>query len=80
MMDCPWEKIDRFVSHRELNQFLAWMDEQIAADRAIELEARRDQQVISGERWFKHVASGAFWRLVPADGPLAPGFWPIEPI
>jgi hypothetical protein len=75
---CPWEKIDKFVSPGELNRFLKWMEEQIAEARAIELEPPFGQQIINGERWFKHIASDAAWRLVPADGPMSPGFWPVK--
>jgi hypothetical protein len=75
---CPWEKISKFVSQRELGHFLTWMQDQISEGIAIEIEAPPEQQVIGGERWFRHVASGAMWRLVPADGPVVPGFWPIE--
>jgi hypothetical protein len=77
-MNCPWESIDSFVSHRELNQFLAWIGDQIAQGRAAEVEVLQGQEVIHGERWFKRIGSGTIWRLVPADGPLAPGFWPVE--
>jgi hypothetical protein len=54
------------------------MQDQISEGIAVEMEAPAEQQLIMGERWFKHVASGTTWRLVPADGPLVPGFWPIE--
>jgi hypothetical protein len=77
-MNCPWERIGRFSSPRELQRFLKWMGEQIASGVAEEIGTPADQQVITGERWFKHVSSGARWRLAPADGPLAPGFWPVE--
>lgn len=77
-MSCPWEKIERFSSPGELQRFSNWMDEQIGVGAAEEIYAPADRQVITGERWFKHMPSGALWRLVPADGPLAPGFWPIE--
>jgi len=73
-LDCPWEKIGKFVSHRELAQFLIWMQDQISEGIAVEIEA----PPTSGERRFSHIASGTAWRLVPADGPQAPGFWPIE--
>jgi hypothetical protein len=54
------------------------MQDQIARGSAAEIKASAEAQIITGERWFKHIASGAIWRLVPADGPLAPGFWPVE--
>jgi hypothetical protein len=75
--DCPWEKIDKFVSPGELNRFLIWMQDQISAGISIEVTAIPERQLIMNERWFKHVTSGAMWRLVPNDGPLAPGFWPF---
>lgn len=78
MTVCPWEKIDRFVSPGELRRFQTWMDKQIAAGLAGEIVPPTNEQVIPGERWFEHLASGSLWRLVPADGPLVPGFWPIE--
>jgi hypothetical protein len=78
-MICPWEKIGRFTSSGELNRFLKWMGEQIAAGVAEEIDAPTNEQIL-GERWFRHIPSDARWRLVPADGPLAPGFWPIVPL
>jgi hypothetical protein len=77
-VNCPWEKVSEFVSPGERDRFSKWMQDQIAEGNAAEVEATTEHQVIIGERWFKHVASGALWRLVPADGPMAPGFWPIE--
>jgi hypothetical protein len=77
-LNCPWEKISKFVSPGELRRFLTWMQDQISEGIAVEMEAPPERQIIMGERWFKHLASGAMWRLVPADGPLVPGFWPIE--
>ena len=76
-MNCPWEKIGGF-SPGELQRFLTWMGDQIASGAAEEVGTPADQQMISGERWFRHVSSRARWRLVPADGPMAPGFWPVE--
>ena len=78
MVSCPLEKIYRFSSQSELRRFSNWMDEQIGSGIAEEVDAPADRQVITGERWLKHISSGVLWRLVPADGPLAPGFWPVE--
>ncbi|WP_136623972.1 hypothetical protein [Bradyrhizobium centrolobii] len=76
--NCPWKKTSQFSSPGEMRRFLKWMGEQIAGGAAEEITAPVDQQVISGERWFRQVPSDRRWRLVPADGPLAAGFWPIE--
>jgi hypothetical protein len=44
-IDCPWEKIDSFVSPRELRRFFQWMNEQIADGEAAEIPAHPDQQI-----------------------------------
>jgi len=77
-VNCPWEKIESFVSPGEFERFTRWMEYQIAEGKAEEVPVLIEYQVIQGARWFKHIGSGAIWRLVPADGPLRPGFWPIE--
>jgi hypothetical protein len=77
-VNCPWEKIEKFVSLGELQRFFRWVEDQITEGKAEEVPVLTEYQVIQGERWFKHIGSGAIWRLIPADGPLRPGVWPIE--
>ena len=68
-----WEKIDSFGSLRERDCFVAWMRGQITEHLADEIEAPSDAP---GERWFRHIPTGALWRLVSDENPLGPGFWP----
>jgi hypothetical protein len=73
-MDFPWERIDNFGSLRERDCFVTWLRKQIAAGTAEEIEAPAD----AGERWFRHIPTGSLWRLIPADNPYGPGFWPAH--
>jgi hypothetical protein len=54
------------------------MQDQIAEGKAAEVPVIKEYHLIQGQRWYKHIDSGAIWRLVPAEGPLRPGFWPLE--
>jgi len=77
-MDLPWawEKIGNFGSLRERTCFLAWMRDQIASGISEEIDTPADQSLEPGDRWFRHVPTGAVWRLVPIENPYGPGFWP----
>ena len=67
-----WEPIISFGSLRERDRFLSWMQLQIASGVGEEIKA---PPCYTDERWFRHVPTGAFWRLVPDDNPYGPGFW-----
>jgi hypothetical protein len=69
-----WEAIPTFGSLRERDCFLAWMQAQIAADVAKEIEAPAGAE--AGERWFRHISTGSIWRVVSVENPQGPGFWP----
>jgi hypothetical protein len=71
-----WEKIGNFGSLREQDCFLAWMRDQIASGISEEINPSADQPLEPGDRWFRHVPSGAVWRLVSIENPYGPGFWP----
>ena len=77
-MDFPWEMISNFGSLRERDHFLAWMRGQIANGVAEEIEVPAGKQADAGERWFRHIPTGSLWRLVPAENPYGPGFWPAH--
>jgi hypothetical protein len=72
-LKCPWEKISKFVSPGELSRFLNWMQDQISEGIAVEMEAPAEQQLIMGERWFKHVASGTTWPSCASRWPASAG-------
>ena len=69
-----WETINNFGSLRERDSFLAWMQGQIASGVAEEIG--RPPAFDAGERWYRHLATGSVWRLVPEENPYGPGFWP----
>jgi hypothetical protein len=73
-----WEKIGNFGSLRERDCFLAWMLDQIASGISEEINPPADQPIEPGDRWFRHVPTGAVWRLVPIENPYGPGFWPAD--
>jgi hypothetical protein len=79
-MDLPWtwEKIGNFGSLRERDCFVAWMRCQIASGISEEINPPADQRFEPGNRWFRHVPTGAVWRLVPIENPYGPGFWPAD--
>jgi hypothetical protein len=70
-----WEAIGSFGSLREWDQFRTWMRDQVADAVAEEIKPPAD--VEPGERWFRHIATGTLWRLVPVENPYGPGFWPV---
>jgi len=75
-MDFAWESICNFGSLRERDCFLTWMRDQIANGVAEEIEAPAGFD--ASERWFRHIPTGSLWRLVPAENPYGPGFWPAH--
>ena len=77
-MDFRWEKVINFGSLRELDRFRGWMQDQIAGGQAKEIAPPGNHESGVGDRWFEHIPSGEIWRLVSAEDPLGPGFWPLS--
>jgi hypothetical protein len=77
-MDAPWrwEKIDSFGSLRERDCFLVWLESQVACGISEEVDSPPARSHEPGDRWFRHLPTGALWRLVPDGNPYGPGFWP----
>jgi len=73
-----WEEISSFGSLRERDRFLTWMRGQIANGLADEVRAPLGGPPDTRDRWFRHVPTGALWRLVPDENPFGPGFWPVR--
>ena len=71
-----WKKIDNFGSLRERDSFLSWMRGEIASGISEEIEPPSDQPRESGDRWFRHIATGCLWRVLSIDSSSGPGFWP----
>jgi hypothetical protein len=71
-----WETIDSFGSLRERDRFVIWMQGQVASGLAEAIET--PSSFDSGERWFRHVATGSLWRLTPEENPHGPGFWAAD--
>jgi hypothetical protein len=49
------------------------MKGQIASGVAEEVQAPGSFD--DGERWYRRLATGTIWRLVPEDDPYGPGLW-----
>ena len=67
---CPWEAIYDFHSREEFDRFEVWLKKQIASGEALEVTVTTpyiDAPSFT-EKWFKHLCSGAVWRLVWPDG------------
>lgn len=74
-----WEEIHGFSSPDEYNRFVNYIEGQVHADHAKEVEPEPDygRGEIYGGRWFEDIESGEVWRLVPPDIPFK-GLW--EPV
>ena len=55
---------------------MAWMRKQIKDGMAEEIDALAGFD--AGDRWFRHILTGSFWRLVSDENPYGPGFWPAH--
>ena len=78
---CPWEQINDFRSLSEFKQFEKWMNEQIAADEAIEVPVINPylgHYAGFDEKQYRHVASGKLWRLVWPESPFTGIFESVE--
>ena len=69
-----WETINNFGSLRERDEFVVWLQQEIALGLAQEVTPTAPDD---GERWYKHLATGSLWRLVSDENPYGPGFWPV---
>jgi hypothetical protein len=74
-----WEEIHGFASPGEFDRFVRYIENQVKAGEAEELEADSSYQKgqIYGGRWFRDIESGQIWRLVEPDFPFK-GLW--EPV
>jgi hypothetical protein len=72
MSKCEWEKIDDFRSPGEFRKFLYWMQNQVAAGLAEEVEVEHPYINAPSlkEKWFMHVENRCIWRIVWPDGPF----------
>ena len=79
MSNTLWEEIHGFISPGEYDKFLRYIEGQVKAGYAIELEpdSNYGKGQIYGGRWFEDVESGEVWRLIQPDFPFK-GLW--EPI
>lgn len=71
-----WEEIRGFVSPGEFDRFVQYLERQIAAGVAREVDCEPDYGPgqLFGGRWFRDLESGEVWRLVPPDPPFT-GVW-----
>ena len=72
MTQCPWEEIQEFRSLGEFDQFVRWMDSQVASGAAQEVPVTAPylDATTFTEKWFQHLGSGQTWRLVWPDIPF----------
>ena len=72
MKKCTWKKIEDFQSYAEFDQFVEWMNDQIASGHAQELPIEKPYRgtPLFEEKWFLHIDSGQIWRLVWPDAPF----------
>ncbi len=73
-----WEKIGGFESPGEYEQFVRYIEAQLAAGIAEEVPVDPDHGPgeLYGGRWFRSVDTGEVWRLVPPDPPFR-GLWEL---
>ena len=71
-----WYEIRGFASPGEFERFVEYIRGQVRSGIAEETAAdpAYGPGEIFGGRWYRHVASGAVWRLVPPDPPFT-GLW-----
>ena len=79
MNNCPWEEINGFQSPGEFQRFERWIAEQIQLGNAEEVLVNFELRgPYWHQRWFRHKASGAVWRLAKPDPPFTGVFEPVE--
>jgi hypothetical protein len=75
-MTTCWEAIKSFASPGEFDRVVGYLREQVASGIAEEVPA--DPSYGPGElyggRWYRSLATGEVWRLVPPDPPFT-GLW-----
>ena len=76
---CPWERIEQFSDRAEFDRCVQWLHEQVLAGaaREVSVTARYLGATTLEERWYRHLASGAVWRLVGPDPPFRGLFAPV---
>lgn len=74
-----WERIDGFASPAEFERFVAYIERQVAAGHAreVDVDPAYGHGEIYGGRWFEDPQTGQRWRLVDPDPPFR-GVW--EPV
>lgn len=75
-MTTSWEPIRSFVSPGEFDRFVGYLREQVASGKAAEVAADPSYGPgeIYGGKWYRSLATGEVWRLVPPDPPFT-GLW-----
>jgi hypothetical protein len=78
-MSATWDEIHGFTSPGEYDRFVRYIEQQVAAGLAREVEVNPlyAKGMICGGRWFEDVETKEVWRLVAPDFPFK-GLW--EPI
>lgn len=71
-----WYEIDGFASPGEFDRFVGYLRGQVESGKAEEIPA--DPSYGPGElyggRWYRSLATGEVWRLLPPDPPFT-GLW-----
>ena len=80
MTKTVWEEIDSFVLPSEFERFVQYIEGQVKAGYAKEIDPYRDYAPgeLYGSRWFEDVDSGEVWRLVPPDFPFKGTWEPVQ--
>lgn len=78
MSEKVWEEIHGFASPGEYDRFLQYIEEQVRAGHAREIDSDPNygRGEIYGGRWFEDSESRELWRLVPPDFPFT-GLWEL---
>lgn len=71
-----WYEIHGFTSPGEFDRFVEYLRTQVRSGVAEVTDANPEygRGEIFGGSWYRHVASGEVWRLVPPDPPFS-GLW-----
>ena len=76
---CDWKEIRGFDGPGEYRRFTDFVERQLRDGHAVEvaLDPAYGPGMLFGGRWFRDVARGEVWRLLPPDPPFY-GLW--EPV
>ena len=69
---CDWETIDRFQSLAHYEQFLSWINDQVAKGFAtvVPLDSAKAWGNAWDEQWYQCAADREVWRLVGPEPPF----------